>query len=146
MPITYQVRKRILHIIYDVITELPDIIYTAANVYEGNIPERIGFNFPMKILQQFRTPLAKYDADYVITYQTNDLNTKRHELQHAKYNMDIEYQKQVQRLWKSFSASYQQSILQKLRNMNYPDNPRILMDEFQAYYFTEKKGFFGKET
>jgi hypothetical protein len=145
MPITYQVRKRILHIIYDVLSELPDIIYTAANVYEGNIPDRIGFNFPMRILQQFITPLTKYEADYVITYQANDLNTKRHELQHAKYDMDIEYQKKVQRLWKSFSPSFQNSVLQKLRKMNYPDHPRILMDEFQAYYFTEKKGFFGKE-
>ena len=145
MPIIYQVRKRILHIIYDVLSELPDIIYTAANAYEGNIPDRIGFNFPMRILQQFITPLTKYEADYVITYQANDLNTKRHELQHAKYDMDIEYQKKVQRLWKSFSSSFQHSVLQKLRKMNYPNHPRILMDEFQAYYFTEKKGFFGKE-
>ena len=145
MPITYLVRNRILHIIYDVLSELPDIIYAAANVYEGNIPDRIGFNFPMKILQQFRTPLTKYEADYVITYQTNDLATKRHELQHAKYDMDIEYQKKVQRLWKSFSPAFQKSIHQKLQKMNYPNHPRILMDEFQAYYFTEKKGFFGKE-
>ena len=145
MPITYQVQKRILHIIYDVITELPDIIYTAANAHEGYIPDRVGFNFPMKILQQFKSPLTKYEADYVITYRANDLNTKRHELQHAKYDMDIEYQKKVHCLWKSFSTSFQNSILQKLRNTKYPDNPRILMDEFQAYYFTEKKGFFGKE-
>jgi hypothetical protein len=102
MPITYQVRKRILHIIYDVLSELPDIIYTAANVYEGNIPDRIGFNFPMRILQQFITPLTKYEADYVITYQANDLNTKRHELQHAKYDMDIEYQKKAKELFLKF--------------------------------------------
>ena len=145
MPITYQVRNRVLHIIYDILSELPDIIYTASNMYEGNIPDRIGFNFPMNILQQIGSPLTKYEADYVITYQINDIITKRHELQHAKYNMDIEYQKKVKRLWKSFSTSYQNSVLQKLRNMNYPNNPHILMDEFQAYYFTEKKGFFGKE-
>ena len=32
-----------------------------------------------------------------------------------------------------------------LKKMGYPDDKEeILIDEFQAYYYTEKKNFFGK--
>jgi hypothetical protein len=58
--------------------------------------------------------------------------------------MDPVFQREVKELWESFSASFQKRTTQQLLKMNYPNNPDILLDEFQAYYFTEKPNFFGK--
>jgi hypothetical protein len=58
--------------------------------------------------------------------------------------MDPVFQQEVKELWGSFSPSFQERVTQQLIKMNYPNNPDILLDEFQAYYFTEKPNFFGK--
>jgi hypothetical protein len=58
--------------------------------------------------------------------------------------MDPVFQREVKELWESFPPSFQTRTVQQLLKMNYPNNPDILLDEFQAYYFTEKPNFFGK--
>jgi hypothetical protein len=142
MPLHFEVHHRILHIIYRTIHDITDTIYDIANAYEGAIPGRIGFNFPMRLVKKLypTCTIAKYDADYVIVYKKGDIGTKRHEVQHAKYDMDPGFKKDVQTLWDSFSVQMQEKISSRLRQMNYPHS--LLLDEFQAYYFTEKKNFF----
>lgn len=139
------VEHQILHIIYKDINEIPKNIIDICNAYEGEIKQRIGFNFPMTFVKKTdpKSDLLKYNTDYVIAYKKGDIPTKKHELQHARYYMDTEYKKQVHKLWESFSDSYKTQILLQLKKMKYPDNMDILIDEFQAYYFTEKSNFFG---
>jgi hypothetical protein len=86
--------------------------------------------------------LVKYNAKYIIIYKKGDVKTKKHELQHAKYYIDDEYKKYVEKLFHNFSEKYKNNALKMLKKMNYPDH--VLLDEFQAYYFTEKENFFGK--
>jgi hypothetical protein len=142
----YQTLGRVLHIIYtDKDKTSSDFLnlIQVADSYEGNISSRIGFNFPMNIVGKSNS-LRKYDADYIIVYKKGDILTKKHELRHSMYFLDKEYRLSIQTLWDSLSSSAQSSVLAMLLKMKYPNNMTILLDEFQAYYYTEKKGFFGK--
>jgi hypothetical protein len=144
MPLLFEIHHRVLHIIYRTLHDVTDTIHTIANAYEGSIPGRIGFNFPMRFVKKCypTSDIAKYDADYVIVYKKGDIATKRHEVQHAKYDMDPVFKNDVQTLWDSFSKHFQEKVRSTLQKMNYPVHHSLLLDEFQAYYFTEKKNFF----
>ena len=82
-------------------------------------------------------------ADYVIVYPKNDIQTKKHELLHALYAMNPHYRSHVNALWDSLTKKEQDRIYSVLRQLHYPDDPTLLLDEFQAYYYTEKPSFFG---
>jgi hypothetical protein len=66
--------------------------------------------------------------------------TKKHELQHAKYYIDNEFRESVKKLWDSFDSKYKTKVISMLQKMGYPEH--VMLDEFQAYYFTEKPNFF----
>lgn len=138
----------ILHLIYDDHRDLPAEFQSACDAYEGHIKGRVGWNVPASMIQTHnpKSPLLKYNAQYLIAYKKGDIQTKRHELQHARFYLDKDYQKEVRQLWNSFSTTFQQSVTTHLQKMKYPNDPHILLDEFQAYYFTEKPHFFGKQT
>ena len=147
----YQVEKRILHITFEQKErdgkEFQNI-YNISKLYEKAEISSVaisGFNFPMKYVTK-DNPLYIYhnQADYVISYKNGDRHTKLHELQHAKYYLDEEYKKSVQKLWDSFEESSKKMIIEMLLRMKYANNMDILIDEFQAYYHTEKANFFGK--
>lgn len=147
---TTTVVDRILHVIYNkgcVPSEIEDI----ATFYEGKINNRFGFNFPMKIVLDFykdtklkKSIILPYSncAEYVIVYKKGDISTKKHEIQHAKFFMDQTFRQSVDALWNSLSVKYRDRVTNMLKKMNYPDS--VLLDEFQAYYFTELPNFFGK--
>jgi hypothetical protein len=142
----YQILDRILHVVYtdkDKTSSDFQNINKIADRYEGTISNRIGFNFPMNIVEKSNS-LRKYEADYIIVYKKGDVLTKKHELRHAMYFLDTEYRLSVKKLWDSLSSSSQSSVTAILLKMKYPNDITILLDEFQAYYYTEKKGFFGK--
>ena len=142
----YIEKDNILHIIYTKIEHISKCIIDIANAYEGNMKQRIGFNFPISFVKKInpKSKLLSYGVEYIIVYKKGDIQTKKHELQHAKYYMDELYRKEVKELWESFSEKYRDRILDLLKKMKYPDQTEILLDEFQAYYFTEKPNFFGK--
>lgn len=141
-----ELHHRVLHIIYPSPSDIPADLLHVSHVYEDATYPRIGFNFPLSFLQTHypRHSLLSYDADYVIGYPENDILTKRHELQHAKYHMDSTYRASIHLLWNSFPSAFQERVIQQLLHMNYPNRMEILLDEFQAYYTTEKPNFFGK--
>jgi hypothetical protein len=142
----FLVRDNILHIIYNKKENISKEIIEIANAYEGEMKQRIGFNFPISFIKKHfpKSTLLSYKADYIIVYQKKDIQTKKHELQHALYALNESFRSQVQSIWNSFPESYKQQIISLLLKMNYPNNNEILLDEFQAYYFTEKPNFFGK--
>ena len=145
------VKDRILHVVYDAKNNLPEDIEKIASFYEGHVSGRIGFNFPMKTVNEYKsrankeTCISDYTekADYVIVYKKGDIITKKHELQHAKFFMDSSFREEVAVMWKRFSSRFQERATNMLKKMNYPDH--VLLDEFQAYYFTESPNFFGKD-
>lgn len=142
-----RVIDRVLHLIYSSISDIPSILLEICDAYEGATYKRVGFNVPMAFLRSHtpRHSLVAYDADYIIGYPEKDILTKRHELQHAKYYMDSSYRDSISKLWNSFAPSFQHKVKQQLLHMKYPNRDDILLDEFQAYYTTEKPNFFGKE-
>lgn len=142
----YFVENGILHIVYQKNcknTEKFLNIENISNNYEGVIKSRIGFNFPIEFVKKFdkHNELLKYSAKYVIVYKKGDISTKKHELQHAKFYIDNDYRKNIENLWNSFNIKTKNHIEKMLEKMGY--DRKVFLDEFQAYYFTEKSNFFG---
>jgi hypothetical protein len=99
--------------------------------YEGFVPGRNGYNFPNK------------DGSYTIAYVKGDVLTKRHELRHAMYFFNQDYRAEIEKLWSSFSCGERLTIEKFLSKCGYKKEQ--FLDEFQAYWFTEKdpRRFFG---
>lgn len=140
--------KNILHVIYsDNSDKKDDLYYTIsklADEYEGHVPNRIGVNFPLRSSHPIHNQyISKYGTSYVVMYKKGDVQTKRHELQHARYFLDETFRKQVDTIWEEMNKKSKDNVLKMLKKMGYPDRKDILIDEFQAYYFTEKPNFFG---
>jgi hypothetical protein len=72
--------------------------------------------------------------------------TKKHEMCQDSFYLDPVYRQKIETMRTSFSAAYQKKVHSMLQKMKYPNDPQLLLDEFQAYYFTEKPNFFGKES
>jgi hypothetical protein len=146
MTITINFNDHIIHIIYDKYNEIKEL-EPIAEKYEGKINGRYGFNFPFNIIKSINIKsklvdkIIKYNqALYVIVYKKGDIMTKKHELQHAKYYVDNEFRESVKKLWDSFDCKYKTKIILMLQKMGYPEH--VMIDEFQAYHFTEKPNFF----
>lgn len=143
--VEYKEVDNILHIIYT--DKIPDDLIKIADIYEGKIENRIGINFPINIVDEYKgeTQIKKYEnIKYVIVYKKGDKITKDHELMHAKYYIDEEYKDKIKKMWRDMEDKNKDKIKKMLKKMGYPNNEDILIDEFQAYYYTEKKNFFGK--
>ena len=149
--VEYKYLDNVVHIIYTNI--IPTYIEEIADMYEGKIENRIGINFPISFALKYKGKgpdnILKYkeykDAKYVVVYKKGDKLTKEHEMMHAKYYMDDKYKEKVKEMWYSMRESSKIKVTEMLKKMGYPDDKEeILIDEFQAYYYTEKKNFFGK--
>ena len=146
--ITSHEKDNILHVIYSSsIDEIPADLLSICDAYEGPIKGRVGCNFPMSFVREkkhtsaFLNQIQTPSTEYVIIYKKSDILTKQHELQHANYALQPVHRDAVLTLWNSLHPSCQQRIQGMLRKMGYPDH--VLLDEFQAYYYTERT-LFGK--
>ena len=142
------IKDRILHGVYTTKEMIPEEVNHMATRYEGAVPARTGWNMPMSIVEKYKTKESLFIpylslADYVIIYQRGDIQTKKHELLHALYSMNPNYRSHVNGVWESLTTKEQERIHSVLRELHYPNDPAILLDEFQAYYYTEKPSFFG---
>lgn len=145
-------KEKVLHIIYEEKERNGkefENIYNISKIHEGveiPISTIAGLNFPMKTVPK-KNLLRKYekDCDYVIVYKKGDKITKLHELCHAKYDMNMEYKKSCVELWNFLDKTSKKNVKKMLEKMKYNvNNLEIVMDEFQAYFHTEKPNFFGK--
>lgn len=146
----WTVKEGVLHGIYNTQKDLPKEVLSLATVYEGEIPGRVGWNIPFSFLRCQEDVYSKslintYGkiAEYLVVYSKNDIQTKKHELLHAKYAMDQNYRKKIHTLWESLIPDDKTRIRNVLCQLHYPDDPEIQLDEFQAYYYTERSSFFG---
>jgi len=137
-----------------------DIIYLSSQYdgFEGYNDEKMlpsldgvtieGYHFPTSILREYikfnDSPLKKYAnvADFIVAYKNEDELSKNHQRQHAKYFTDPNFREAVKELWDSFTPEYRADVKEKLNKSDKPDDDESLIDEFQAFYFTEKPNFF----
>lgn len=75
---------------------------------------------------------------YLIAY-VNDEDLA-HEMQHAKYYLNLDYRKRVERVWLRMDGGLRGGIERFLSGLGY--NETVYMDEFQAYLMTEPASFF----
>ena len=143
-----ELKDKILFVAYDNIDEIREF-QPFADKYEGKISGRYGLNFPFHLIMTAKKPskfiskILKYEAEYIIAYKKGDIVTKKHEMQHAKYYIDSEYRESIKKMWDSFDTKYKSNVISMLGKMGYPEH--VMLDEFQAYYYTEKTNFFGKQ-
>lgn len=114
-------------------------VLAASARYEG--PNQfVGFNVPItsitpedtvlwQICQQYPT------LQYMVAYIEGDTSTIAHELRHARFYIDTAYRARVEVAWKRIQLERKnkyKTIIKRLEDANY--QPRVFMDEFQAYY------------
>lgn len=81
------------------------------------------------------------ETEYVIGWKRGDDLTRRHELQHARFALDAEFRKETEKRWNGLSVKQREMITEFLLRCGYP--LEVHLDEFQAYFHTERDGVFG---
>jgi len=120
--------------------KMNEILDSISNNYEGTIKNREGHNFPSIFIPN-NNSLAKYKSQckYVIGIYNN--KSIKHELLHAKYYIDKEYNKKIHKEWNELEEKTQEYITKFLKRLGYSDN--VIIDEYQAYKYSEPANFFG---
>ena len=110
--------------------------------YEGLSGALEGHNFPASYVQKrdsIYDVVQKHKIEYVIgIYHVNSLE---HEKLHAKYYLDATYKKKIDEEWAQLDDVKKGKIIQFLTKLGYCE--KVLVDEYQAYRYTEKPNFFG---
>lgn len=118
---------------------------------------RIGHNFSACELKEYLAQTKNNDKDkawlqelvtiiypkskYIIGYVSGDIKTKKHEICHALFHVDETYKKKMLVMWQSLDTLTKERIVDFLSRLGYPPEKHI--DEFQAYFNTERDNFFG---
>ncbi len=138
------------------INEMTRYIEPISVFIEGTTKDtRVGHNFAfvdfMKYIsstkyntnetKEILTLLRTHNVKYIIAFIVGDVQTKKHELQHAKFYIDDEYRQHIYKLWNNMDKKIQNHIVSFLKRLGYSNE--VIIDEFQAYYMTEKDNFFG---
>ncbi len=116
------------------------ILDPISNAYEGVLNNREGHNFPSSYIPKNHM-LHKYKND--CTYVIGVYNGKSiaHELLHARFYMDISYKNRIIQEWNELSATKRDYLVFFLKRLGYSD--AVLIDEYQAYRYSETPNFFG---
>jgi hypothetical protein len=141
----YQISKsdnRILVIRFSSKDKMNLILDKVSNRYEGELKNREGHNFPYDSVIK-TDEIYKYVKDNNIKYIIAVYNAKsiKHEELHAKYYLDDEYKKKIQKEWDEMDFKKREYIIQFLKRLGYSE--KVIIDEYQAYRYTEKSNFFG---
>jgi hypothetical protein len=118
------------------------ILDKISNRYEGELKNREGHNFPSDFVMS-TDEIHKFVKDNNIKYIIGVHNTTsiRHEELHAKYFLDDEYKKKILKEWDDMDHKKKDHITTFLRKLGYSD--KVIVDEYQAYRYSEKPNFFG---
>jgi hypothetical protein len=138
------------------INEMTRYIDPISLYIEGSTKDkRIGHNFSVASFYKYISSLKvytneineillivkKHDIKYIIAYIAGDIQTKKHELQHAKFYIDERYRQSIYDKWEIMDVKTRNHIVSFLKRLGYSDE--VIIDEFQAYFMTEKDNFFG---
>lgn len=118
-----------------------EILDPISNNYEGIIKNREGHNFPSIFIPNNNNFISKYRSlcKYVIGIYNN--KSIQHELLHAKYYMDNDYRSKINKEWIELNEKTKEYLTRFLKKLGYSDN--VIIDEYQAYRYTESPNFFG---
>jgi len=138
-----------LIIMFDYICMIPytkenkHLLEDIAIKYEGPISNRSAYNFPLVYAKDYvingklfgiqLTPKHEYCISYCISHSSS--NDIIHEVLHALYFKDDKYRKLVKLLYESLDKRQSQRVQNYLLSLGYPTY--VIIDEFQAYYFTD---------
>lgn len=120
--------------------KMNELLDPISNVYEGVIINREGHNFPSSLIPKSHM-LFKYKTQCKYVIGIFHHNSLQHELLHAKYYIDCEYKKHIVNEWNNLEPNIKTHIYTFLKSMGYDD--KVIIDEYQAYRYTEKPNFFG---
>ena len=138
----YQIDNQLLIMRFKNKHEMNKALSVISERYEGLSSNLEGHNFPASYVQKgdaIYDMVKKHKIAYVIgLYHFHSLT---HEKLHAKYYLDLSYKKKVDEEWKQLEDVKRNQIIQFLKKLGYCD--KVLIDEYQAYRYSEKPNFFG---
>ncbi len=111
-----------------------------SNSYEGIIKNRQGHNFPINLIPD-NHKLAKYKNKCKYLIAVINIKFLPHELLHAKYYLDNSYKMNIIEEWNNLNVLHKIHIENFLLKLGY--NKENIIDEYQAYKYTENNNFFG---
>lgn len=134
--------KRILVIRFDSRREMNERLDRISNRYEGEMKNREGHNFPVEYIEE-SDDLYGYVRKNGIRYVIGVYNglSVRHEELHARYYLDEDYRRKIEREWEEMEEGKREYIMKFLGRLGYSE--RMMIDEYQAYRYSEKDNFFG---
>ena len=100
-----------------------------------------GYNFPASFVEKtdiIYDFVKKNKIEYVIGIYSG--KSFQHEKLHAKYFLDEEYKKKIDKEWEELDETKRNKIITFLKKLGYCD--KVIIDEYQAYRYTEKDNFF----
>lgn len=113
-----------------------------SNSYEGSLKQsREGHNFPASYIPKEHQLYKHISPTCVYVIGVYTPLSLQHELLHARFFADSEYKQQICNEWNNLSDSVKNHIILFLKRLGYRDD--VLIDEYQAYRYTEKSNFFG---
>jgi hypothetical protein len=155
--ITHRYSKKVLHIIFPhtshtafltyqkhperhyVNYELCKDVLDASARYEGK-NQFVGFNFPVTSVTKKEYHLYELvqlypETLYVIAYLEKDTESMKHEERHARFYMDTNYRRKVERAWEKIQLTHPEEYKQIVKQLEKSEyQQKVFVDEFQAYY------------
>jgi hypothetical protein len=121
-------------------TKMNQVLDILSNAYEGIIHNREGHNFPSSFITKSHI-LYRYkdQCKYVIGVYNGKSIT--HELLHVQYFIDPEYKDKILQEWSDMEPHKRNYITSFLKRLGYSDS--VIIDEYQAYRYSEAPNFFG---
>ncbi len=110
--------------------------------YEGLLINAEGHNFPASYVTKSDNIydfVIKNKIQYIIGVY--NFKSIQHEKLHAKYYLDEKYKNKIDDEWQQLDEMIRNHIIIFLKKLGYCD--KVLIDEYQAYRYTEKNNFFG---
>lgn len=116
------------------------ILDPISNIYEETYYNRIGHNFPSEYIPD-KHILSHYKNKCKYVIGISNCKDLAHELAHAKFYLDNDYKNKIINEWNNLDLYKQNYLHNFLKKLGYSD--KVIIDEYQAYRYTESNNFFG---
>jgi hypothetical protein len=134
--------QRLLIIRYDSKIKMNNDLSKISERYEDLTISAEGHNFPASFVDKkdiIYDFVQKNKIEYIIgVYNSKSI---QHERLHAKYFLDPIYKNKIDNEWYELDDNKRKKITYFLKKLGYCD--KVIIDEYQAYRYTEKNNFFG---
>jgi hypothetical protein len=121
-----------------------ELLAPISNMYEGSLKQnREGHNFPSFYVPREHVLYKHIESAANCAYVIGVYNplALQHELLHARFYADSAYKEHIINEWNNLDEDVRDDITKFLKRLGYRDS--VIIDEYQAYRYTEKSNFFG---